>query len=138
MSNATQAALRGRPRGGTEARSAFGGIDKSALRPPSGPPDYPTIQQSPEFRRLRRRLKWFVFPLTFVFLAWYLAYVLTSAYASDFMARPLFGEINVGLVMGAGQFVTTVAIMAGYALFARKYLDPQVDEIRREADSARQ
>ncbi len=134
MSNATQSALRGQPREPAgKARTAFGGIDKSSVRPTSGAPDFVAIQQSPEFHNLRRRLKWFVFPMTAFFLIWYLGYVVLAAYAHDFMAQPLFGEINVGLVMGLGQFVTTVGITALYGRFANRYVDPQVTEIRRNA-----
>lgn len=133
MSNATQSALRGRRRGEV-SKTAFGGIDKSALRPTEAGPDYPRIQRSTEFRALSRKLKWFAFPMTALFLAWYLGYVLIAAYASEFMARPVFGEVNIGLLMGVGQFVSTVGITALYVRFTRKHVDPRVDEIRRDAD----
>ncbi|MER7014012.1 DUF485 domain-containing protein [Saccharopolyspora sp. NPDC000359] len=134
MSNATQSALRGSP--GDQPgnpRSAFGGIDKSAVRTTQDRPDFTAIEQSPEFRALRRRLKWFVFPATAFFLIWYLGYVAVAAYAREFMARPLIGEINVGLVLGVAQFVTTVGLTTLYLRFARRRIDPKVDEIRQDA-----
>jgi uncharacterized membrane protein (DUF485 family) len=134
MSNATQSALRGSPRDQPgNPRSAFGGIDKSAVRATNERPDFIAIRQSPEFRALRRRLKWFVFPATAFFLIWYIGYVAIAAYAHEFMARPLIGEINVGLVMGIGQFVTTVGLTTLYVRFARRRIDPQVDQIRQDA-----
>ncbi|MGW1679854.1 DUF485 domain-containing protein [Saccharopolyspora sp. NPDC002376] len=134
MSNATQSALRGGP--GDQPgnpRSAFGGIDKSSVRDTPEQLDFRTIEQSEEFRSLRRRLKWFVFPATAFFLIWYIAYVAVAAYAREFMARPLIGEINVGLVLGVAQFVTTVGLTTLYLRFARRHIDPKVDEIRQDA-----
>lgn len=96
-------------------------------------PDFQAIQDSAEFGELRRRLRRFVFPMTAVFLVWYLTYVLLSAYAHEFMARPVFGLVNVGLLLGLGQFVSTVLIALGYNRFARKRIDPQVALIRQQA-----
>ncbi|GAB3283381.1 DUF485 domain-containing protein [Parasphingorhabdus pacifica] len=129
MSNASQSALRGRPRDPGKARTAFGGIDKSSVRRSTSGPDYSALQQSAEFRTLRRRLKLFVFPMTAFFLTWYFTYVLVAAYAPDFMAEPLFGEVNVGLLMGLAQFVTTLLITTIYARYAVARIDPVVDEL---------
>jgi uncharacterized membrane protein (DUF485 family) len=96
-------------------------------------PDFEAIQDSAEFVELRRRLRRFVFPMTGLFLVWYLTYVLLSAYAHEFMARPVFGLVNVGLLLGLGQFLSTVLITLGYNRFARKRIDPQVALIRRHA-----
>ena len=63
-----------------------------------------------EFADLRRRFRSFVFPMTALFLVWYFLYVLLAAYAPDFMANKVFGNINVGLLLGLGQFVSTFAI----------------------------
>jgi uncharacterized membrane protein (DUF485 family) len=137
MTNATQSALRGPRRDPSgKGRTAFGGIDKSAVRRTSGEPDYRAIQQSVEFRDLKRRVKWFIFPMTAFFLLWYIGYVVTAAYARDFMAQRLVGEINVGLVMGLGQFVTTVGITLLYARFAARHIDPRVDDLKRNAGGA--
>jgi uncharacterized membrane protein (DUF485 family) len=38
------------------------------------------------------------------FLVWYTIYVVLGAFAHDFMATKLWGDINVGLVIGIGQF----------------------------------
>ena len=40
---------------------------------------------TPEFARLRRALRRFVFPVTVAFLVWYSLYVLLAAFARDFM-----------------------------------------------------
>ena len=64
--------------------------------------DYVAVQASPEFQDLRRRLRRFVFPTTAFFLIWYATYVLLGAFAHDFMATKVWGNINVGLVLGLG------------------------------------
>ena len=38
------------------------------------------VQNSEEFRRLRKTFRGFVFPMTAVFLGWYLLYVLASGW----------------------------------------------------------
>jgi uncharacterized membrane protein (DUF485 family) len=92
-------------------------------------PDYRAIQQSPEFSRLRRRLRLFVFPMSAAFFLWYMAFALLSAYAHGFMSHKVAGEINMGTVLGLMQFVSTIAIVQTYRRFARKKFDPEVDRI---------
>ena len=79
-------------------------------RPPISGQDYLAVQASPEFQELRNRLRRFVFPMTAFFLIWYFAYVLLGAFAHDFMAIKVWGNINVGLLIGLGQFVSTFVI----------------------------
>jgi uncharacterized membrane protein (DUF485 family) len=92
--------------------------------------DFATVQASPQFQELRSRLRRFVFPMTALFLVWYLSYVLLGAYAHDFMATKVFGNINLGLLLGLGQFVSTFGITAIYVRFASKELDPRAAAIR--------
>jgi uncharacterized membrane protein (DUF485 family) len=92
--------------------------------PPGSGPDWETIQQSAEFTQLRRRLRNFVFPMTIAFLAWYLLYVLLSDYAHDFMSTKVFGNVNVALIFGLLQFVTTFALAWVYARYSNARLDP--------------
>ncbi|MDR7302420.1 DUF485 domain-containing protein [Haloactinomyces albus] len=139
MTNATPPPLRARSAERTgNAPASFGGIDKSAARRGTTGPDFVAIRQSEEFVRLRRRVKWFVFPMTALFLAWYLGYVFLAAYAHDFMAEPVFGKVNVGLLLGVLQFVTTVIITTLYVRFAGRRIDPTVDEIRQNVEDAQQ
>ncbi|MDF1477605.1 DUF485 domain-containing protein [Leifsonia sp. H3M29-4] len=98
--------------------------------------DFVRIQQSDDFRRLRKRLRGFVFPVAAASLLWYLAYVLLAAYAKDFMSIPVIGSINVGLVLGLAQVVTTFAVTMIYVSFANRSLDPLAAEIRDEAETA--
>ncbi|AHH96571.1 DUF485 domain-containing protein [Kutzneria viridogrisea] len=96
----------------------------------SAPPDFAAIQDSPEFAVLRRRLRLFVFPMSLLFLCWYLTFVLLAAYAHEFMATKVFGLVTVGMLLGLAQFVSTVAITLGYNRYARRRLDPQVELVR--------
>ncbi len=93
-------------------------------------PDWETVQQSAEFTQLRRRLRNFVFPMTIAFLAWYLLYVLLSDYAHEFMSTKVFGNINIGLIFGLLQFVSTFVITSLYVRHANRHLDPVAEKIR--------
>jgi uncharacterized membrane protein (DUF485 family) len=97
-------------------------------------PDFAAIAASSEFIRLRRSHRRFVFPLCLLFFCWYMLYVLLAAYAHDFMSQPVFGLVNVGLLLGMLQFVSTGVITVLYVRYARRKLDPQVDAIREQAE----
>jgi uncharacterized membrane protein (DUF485 family) len=89
---------------------------------------------SAEFATLRRRLRFFVFPATALFLAWYFLYVGLAAFAPHVMAIRVAGNINFGLLLGLLQFVSTFAITTGYVRFARRKLDPISDRIREQLE----
>jgi uncharacterized membrane protein (DUF485 family) len=91
---------------------------------------YEEMQASPEFVDLRGRLRRFIFPMSAVFLVWYLAYVLTASYAPQFMAIKVVGNINVGLIFGLLQFVSTFVITAVYVRYANRHLDPAAAVLR--------
>jgi uncharacterized membrane protein (DUF485 family) len=94
------------------------------------PEEYRAAQDSPEFADLKKRFRSFAFPMTFAFLAWYLLYVLLSTYAHDFMSTRVFGNVNLGLLLGLAQFVTTFVITHLYVAHANKNTDPIADEMR--------
>ncbi|MGY0003494.1 DUF485 domain-containing protein [Micromonospora sp. I033] len=93
---------------------------------------YLAVQRSDEFAGLRRALRGFVFPMTVAFFLWYALYVILSAYARGFMGTKLVGNINVALVFGLLQFVSTFVIAWLYARFADRKIDPVADRIRAE------
>ena len=68
--------------------------------------------------------------MTAFFLIWYGLYVLLGAFAHDFMATKVFGNVNVGLLIGLGQFLTTFVITGLYVRFANRELDPRAAAIR--------
>ena len=97
---------------------------------------YEQIEETDEFRELRRRFRTFVFPMTAAFLIWYLLYVILSAWARGFMAHKLFGNINVGFVFGLLQFVSTFSIAWIYSRYANNRLDPLSASIRNRIEGS--
>ncbi len=87
-------------------------------------PVYDELHATPEFTELRKLYRGFVIPATVAFLAWYLLYVVLSNWATGFMSHRLVGNINVALVFGLLQFVTTFALAYVYARFSSAKLDP--------------
>ena len=90
------------------------------------------MHADPRFAELKRRLFRFVVPATTAFLAWYLLYVLLSAYTRDFMGTVLFGHFNVALVFGLLQFVSTFGIAWAYSHYSSREYDPQARELHDE------
>lgn len=94
-------------------------------------------QASANFVELKRRFRRFAFPWTVAFLVWYFLYVLASVYATGFMSIRVFGNLNVGLLLGLAQFVSTFLITFLYIRHANKNLDPLASQIRAELEDAR-
>jgi uncharacterized membrane protein (DUF485 family) len=87
-------------------------------------PVYDRLHESSEYTELRKRYRGFVIPATAAFLAWYLLYVIMSNWAGGFMATKLVGNINVALVFGLLQFVTTFGLAWMYSRYSNARLDP--------------
>jgi len=107
-------------------------VDHQLTETPVSGREYLAVQASPEFQELRSRLRRFVFPMSFLFLIWYAAYVVLGAFAHDFMATKVWGNINIGLLIGLGQFLSTFIITGIYVRFATRELDPRAEAIRAE------
>jgi len=107
-------------------------------RPAPTSAQFVAMQASPEFKELRSRLRRFVFPMTVFFLVWYAIYVALGAFAHDFMAIQVFGNVNVGLIIGLGQFLSTFVITGLYVRFANRELDPRAAAIREELEGPAQ
>jgi uncharacterized membrane protein (DUF485 family) len=106
-----------------------GAVDQPAV-------DFTEVQDSEQFQELRKRHRSFVFPMAVVFLLWYFAYVLLADYAHEFMATPVFGNVNIGILLGLLQFVSTFAITMWYVSYANRRLDPIAANLRQELESA--
>ncbi|MFF8828770.1 DUF485 domain-containing protein [Streptomyces sp. NPDC015131] len=117
----------------TDAPPPEGGTATSPAQPPTA--SFVEVQESAEFGELRRAYRSFAFPLTVAFIAWYLLYVLLSNYAGGFMGTRLFGNINVALVLGIGQFLTTFLIAWLYSRHAAGKLDPRAEAIKSRMES---
>ena len=92
-------------------------------------PVYDKLAATSEFEQLRSAYRRFVVPATVAFLAWYLLYVVMSNWAEDFMATKVVGNINVALVFGLLQFVTTFLIAWLYSRYSNARLDPLAREL---------
>jgi uncharacterized membrane protein (DUF485 family) len=97
----------------------------------SGHAAYEGLHASEDFRALRRKYRGFVFPWTIAFLSWYLLYVVMSNWATDFMDTKIVGHINVALVFGLLQFVTTFGLAYVYSRFSNARLDPLARDLER-------
>jgi uncharacterized membrane protein (DUF485 family) len=93
---------------------------------------YVAVQRSDEFARLRKVFRGFVFPMTLAFFLWYALYVILSAYARGFMDIKVIGNINVALIFGILQFVSTFLIAWLYSRYAARRIDPLADRIGHE------
>ena len=108
----------------------------SSRRGAAGAPESPylTVQRSPEFQELRRKFRGFVFPVAAFFLAWYFLYVLCAVLAPGFMSIKVLGNINIGLVFGLLQFVSTFVITFAYARWANRVFDPAAEKVAKTLD----
>lgn len=100
-------------------------------------PIYDQLAAKPEFDRLRHLYRRFIIPATIAFISWYALYVLMSMFAPGFMNHVLFGNINVALVFGLLQFVTTFGIAYLYSQYSNKHLDPLARQLNDEYDAYR-
>jgi uncharacterized membrane protein (DUF485 family) len=96
---------------------------------------YEHLHATAEFRELRRRYRGFAIPWTVAFLVWYLLYVVMSNWAGDFMDTKVFGHVNVALLFGLLQFVSTFGIAWLYSRHASKNLDPIAEELEARYDA---
>jgi uncharacterized membrane protein (DUF485 family) len=104
-------------------------VGSSTGTPPVELTSWQEVQASDEFQALRRAFRRFVFPMTAAFLIWYFTYVLLAAYAPEFFAQPVFGNVNVGILFGLGQFVSTALITIAYVRWTDRNLDKQAAKL---------
>jgi uncharacterized membrane protein (DUF485 family) len=91
---------------------------------------YLEVQRSAAFQEVRSRYRRFVVPGLAVFMTWYVGYVVTATTAPGLMARPVAGSLNVGMVAGLGQFLTTFLFTWAYARHARLRRDRAALDLR--------
>lgn len=98
--------------------------------------DFSSVQKAEKFQTLRSTHRKFVFPMTVIFLIWYLAFVVVAAFFPEFMAIQVLGNINLGIVLGLAQFITTFIITGIYVFYANRKIDPLATDLREEMESA--
>ncbi|MEU2715975.1 DUF485 domain-containing protein [Streptomyces sp. NPDC007205] len=124
--------------------SCWGELDGTGVPAPAVPPAraersgtsvrardvYAEVQRSAAFQEVRTRYRRFVVPAVAVFLVWYVSYLVTATAAPGLMARPVAGAVNVGMLAGLGQFVTTFLFTWAYTRHARLRRDRAALELR--------
>ncbi|MEU2285622.1 DUF485 domain-containing protein [Streptomyces sp. NPDC013178] len=93
---------------------------------------YLEVQRSAAFQEVRSRYRRFVVPASVGFFLWYVGYVVAATTAPGFMARPVVGAVNVALLAGLGQFLSTFLLTWAYARHARLRRDRAALELRWE------
>ncbi|MEV5385755.1 DUF485 domain-containing protein [Streptomyces sp. NPDC052721] len=123
--------------------SGWGELDGAGMPAPAVPPAraepdaaarardvYVVVQRSEAFQEVRGRYRRFVVPGAAAFLAWYVAYVVAATTAPGLMARPVVGAVNVAMLAGLGQFLTTFLFTWAYSRHARLRRDRAALELR--------
>jgi uncharacterized membrane protein (DUF485 family) len=88
------------------------------------PVDWEAIERSPEFQELVRRRRRFVIPCTVFFLAWYMGFILLTAYAEGFMGERIYEGLTVGYCLALTQFVMVVVLGLWYLRKSDREFDP--------------
>ncbi|MFF0449265.1 DUF485 domain-containing protein [Streptomyces sp. NPDC004609] len=91
---------------------------------------YLEVQRSAAFQEVRSRYRRFVVPAALAFLLWYLAYVVAATAAPGLMARPVAGAVNVAMLAGLAQFLTTFLLTWAYSRHARLRRDRAALDLR--------
>ncbi|WP_405776402.1 DUF485 domain-containing protein [Streptomyces sp. NBC_00859] len=91
---------------------------------------YLEVQSSAAFQEVRSRYRRFVVPAVCAFFAWYIAYVVMATAAPGIMARPVAGAVNVAMLAGLGQFLSTFLLTWAYTRHARLRRDRPALDLR--------
>ncbi|MFD8234357.1 DUF485 domain-containing protein [Streptomyces sp. NPDC059696] len=91
---------------------------------------YLEVQRSAAFQEVRRRYRKFVVPAFVAFFTWYVGYVVAATTVPELMARPVAGAVNVAMLAGLGQFLSTFVLTWAYARHARLRRDRAALELR--------
>ena len=86
--------------------------------------DWEEIERSSAFQDLVRKRKSFVLPGTIFFLAWYMGFILLTAYAEDFMAERISSGLTVGYALALTQFLMVLVLGLLYLRMAANVFDP--------------
>ena len=95
---------------------------------------YLVVERSPKFRDLRGRYRRFVFPMGAAFLIWYFLLMYAAGWHREWMATPVWGSINIGMIFALSEFVTTFGIAWLYTWYADNNIDPERYELKAEVE----
>jgi uncharacterized membrane protein (DUF485 family) len=91
--------------------------------------DWEAIERSPEFQELVSRRRRFVVPATLFFLAWYMGFIVLTAYAPDFMAKRVYEGLTVGYCLALTQFLMVLGLGIAYLRRASRVYDPLAEAV---------
>ncbi len=91
--------------------------------------DFEMIEQTEEFKELKRRKYRFIFPVPILFIVYYLLFIVMSAYQQDLMAKFVFGNLTFGYLFGISYYLVIWILAFVYVFKARQY-DRLVEEIK--------
>ncbi len=90
--------------------------------------DWEEIERTPEFQELVRRRRSFVVPATIFFLAWYMGFILLTAYAEGFMSERVYQGLTVGYTLALTQFLMVLVLGIVYLRRSEKVYDPLAEK----------
>src|SRR5215211_8209301 len=102
--------------------------EPSTRRDPGAQIDWREIEDSPEFQELVRKRRAFVLPGTIFFLAWYMGFILLTAYAEDFMAERVYEGLTVGYCLALTQFLMVLVLGLMYLKRSASTYDPLAEK----------
>jgi uncharacterized membrane protein (DUF485 family) len=94
-----------------------------ASRARNGGPDWVAIERSPEFRELVGRRRRFIVRASVFFLAFFLTYLLLTAFAQDFMSTEIAG-MPLAFILAVAQVLMTWVVTWLYLRVADRELEP--------------
>ena len=86
--------------------------------------DWRAIEESPEFQELVHRRRSFVIPGTIFFLTAFMAFILVTAYAPDFMGERVYQGLTVGYLLALTQFLMVFVLGIWYLRKSENEFDP--------------
>ena len=98
------------------------------------PADWRRVTQLPEFKALLKAKLRFILPATLFFVVYYFALPVLVGYAPGFMARKVFGVVNIAYLFALSQFFMAWIIAALYLRAASRFdeMEKEVIEKARE------
>lgn len=87
------------------------------------------IESSEEFQQLKRSKQKFIWPITLIFIIYYLILPLMAGYAKPLMTSFVFGNITFGYLYGISFYIVAWGLAFLYVYQARKF-DKKAAEIR--------
>jgi len=103
--------------------------------PGNGKSQWDRVAEMDEFRLLLLARKQFVIPATIFFVVYYFLLPILVGYAPAFMARKVWGNVNLAYLFALSQFFVAWGIAWNYVIAARKFDEFGVkimDHLRRE------